>query len=158
MNKFSNTITKASAPLLLEPSILSSLSTTIKSIKREATILEPITLKLILSTSTYILRRKRVGLVIYTSFRSSSYKLRKIAISSSLSKVVKVIEYKYNIAESQKLNIIPIFQEKLSFIEKLKVLEPIYTYYIYSPRLYSIPYSKYFKKLYSLLSVRYITS
>ena len=94
INKFSNTITKALAFLLLEPSILSSLNTTIKSIKREATILEPITLII------YTLERKREALRIYTSFRSSSYKLRKITISSSLSKVIKVIEYKYNIVES----------------------------------------------------------
>ena len=58
------------------------------------------TLKLVLETPTYTLGRKRVALVIYTSFRSSSYKLRKTTISSSLSKVVKVIEYKYNIVES----------------------------------------------------------
>jgi hypothetical protein len=62
--------------------------------------LELVTLKLVLETPTYILGRKRVALVIYTSFRSSSYKLRKTTTSSSLSKVTKVIEYKCDIVES----------------------------------------------------------
>ena len=61
--------------------------------------LEPITLKLIQSTPTYTLGRKREALGTYTSFRSSSYKVRKTTMSSSLRKVIKVIECKCNIAE-----------------------------------------------------------
>jgi hypothetical protein len=99
VTKSNNSATKVLSPLPLEPSILSSLSATIKSVKRKTTTLEPVTLKLVLSTPTYTLGRKRTAVATYTSFRSSSYKTRKTTTSSSLSKVVKVIECKCNIAE-----------------------------------------------------------
>ena len=77
-----------------------SLNVTTKSTKRETTTLDLVTLKLILETPIYTLERKRGAVLIYTSFRSSSYKVRKTTISSSLGKIIKVIEYKYNMRES----------------------------------------------------------
>ena len=57
------------------------------------------TLEPILGTPARISGRKRKALEVYTGFRSSSRKTRKTPISSSLRKVVKVIEYECNIAE-----------------------------------------------------------
>ena len=57
------------------------------------------TLEPIPGTPAYISGRKRKALEVYTGFRSSSYKTRKTFTSSSLRKVVKVIEYEYDIVE-----------------------------------------------------------
>src|SRR2546430_8709312 len=83
---FEQIVTKSSdnttkGPLPLEPSTPSSLSAAVKSVKREAVVLEPMTPKLVPSTPAYTLGRKREALGTYTSFGSSSYKARKTAMS-----------------------------------------------------------------------------
>jgi len=156
--KSSNNTTEVLGSYPLEPSTPSSSSTAVESVKREAATLEPVTLKLVPSTPAHTLGRKREALGIYTSFGSSSCKARKTTTSSSLRKVVKVMECECNIAEPWKLKVVPAFWEELSFVEKLGVLEPVHSCHIYGPRLYNIPCSKHFKKLCSLLLVRHITS
>ena len=152
-----NDTTETLGPLPFEPSAGSSSSVPVESVEREATAPEPVTPGPVLRTPARASGRKREAPATYTGFGKSPRKAGKTSASSSPRKVVEIMECECDMAEPWKLKLIPAFWEKLSFAEKLEVLEPIHCRHIYGPGLYKMPCSEHFTKLCSLLSVKCIT-